>query len=199
MDLRIKDRLYWQKVWKRFNTGDREAFEEIYEEFVDVLFDYGTKITSDRDLLKDCIHDLFISLYKYRKNLVNPEYIEFYLIKSLRRNIVRQLKRERKLNPIVEKELVSFNLKFDLEDQIFRKDSVDNQLKSLSNIISELDNYKRELLYLKFHSGLNYREIGTLLNIKPDTAKKQIYRLLDDLREKYGNKLMELLYVCYRI
>lgn len=199
MDIRIKDRSYWQKVWTRFNAGDREAFEEIYRDFVDVLFDYGAKITNDRDLLKDCIHDLFISLYKYRKNLVNPEYIEFYLLKSLRRNIVRQLKRERNLNPIVEKELIRFNLKFDLEDQIFRKDSADNQLKSLGNILSELDDYKRELLYLKFHSGLNFREIGTILDIKPDTAKKQIYRLLDDLRMKYGEKLLELLYVCYRI
>lgn len=195
---RIKDRTYWQKVWLRFNAGDRDAFEEIYQEFVDVLYDFGLKISSNGELVQDAIHDLFINLYKYRKNLTTPEYLEYYLFKSLRRNIVRQLKKERQFSSINENESVEFKLKFDIEEQVFDQESNDIQLRSLQKLLADLDTNKRELLYLKFNSGLNYREIGDLLGIKPDTAKKQIYRLIDDLNKRFGKKLMELIYLFFQ-
>lgn len=195
---RIKDRTYWQKVWLRFNAGDRDAFEEIYQEFVDVLYDFGLKISSNGELVQDAIHDLFINLYKYRKNLTTPEYLEYYLFKSLRRNIVRQLKKERQFSSINENESVEFKLKFDIEEQVFDQESNDIQLRSLQKLLADLDTNKRELLYLRFNSGLNYREIGDLLGIKPDTAKKQIYRLIDDLNKRFGKKLMELIYLFFQ-
>jgi len=46
-----------------------------------------------------------------------------------------------------------------------------------------------------FSTGLNYVEIGHLLNRNPDTVKKQVYRTLDHLRGKYGTQLMELLMI----
>jgi hypothetical protein len=38
------DKEYWQLLWDKFKAGDKKAFETIYNEFVDVLFDYGAKI-----------------------------------------------------------------------------------------------------------------------------------------------------------
>ena len=193
MNTIIKDRGHWQGIWDQFINGNRAAFNEIYNEFVVVLFAYGLKVTNDRELVQDCIQELFINLYRYRENLIRPEYLEFYLFKSLRRIIIHELKKEKQISKVSEEDFLSFQLNFDLEDQLMEQESADRRSNSIKELLAGLDSKKRELLYLKFYSGLNYREIGALLGIKPDTAKKQVYRLLDDLRDRFGKKLMDLL------
>ncbi|MFW6371850.1 MAG: RNA polymerase sigma factor, partial [Bacteroidota bacterium] len=57
---------------------------------------------------------------------------------------------------------------------------------------------KRELLFLKFNSGLTYNEIGVLLDCKPDTVKKQVTRLLRYLQVKIKNQIVGLLIISHR-
>ncbi len=198
MKIGNENRNHWKMVWERFKTGDRQAFDEVYQEFADLLFAYGTKITSDRELLKDCIQDLFVDLYRYSDRMNTPEYLEFYLFKSLRRLIVKRLKKEKRLTSFPENELLPFDMKFSLEDELIQNESENARLKSLQQLLQTLDLQKRELLFLRFNSGLSYIEIGQLLGMKPDTVKKQVYRLLDYLRENFGTRLMELFVICFR-
>ena len=65
----LKDRFQWQEVWSRFRSGDQDAFSEIYQKFIDALFAYGCKMTRDRELVKDCIQDIFIDLHLLNPNL----------------------------------------------------------------------------------------------------------------------------------
>ncbi|MBW8324847.1 MAG: sigma-70 family RNA polymerase sigma factor [Prolixibacteraceae bacterium] len=188
----VKDRIQWVEVWMRFRSGDRNAFSEIYEEFSDNLFAYGSKITHDRELLKDCIQDVFYNLYQYNLKLDYPEYIEFYLFRSLRNEIIRKIYKSRKEALLPEDGMVLFDLKFQAEQNDFDKEYDELQLKTLLQILETLDAQKRELLFLKFNTGLNYSEIGHLLGINPDTAKKQIYRIIHSLRMRYGKKLLQL-------
>ncbi len=59
------EREYWQIIWDKFKSGDQKAFEIIYNEYVDVLYAYGSKMTSDKSLVEDSIQDLFIDIYTY--------------------------------------------------------------------------------------------------------------------------------------
>ena len=194
-DARNKD--YWQLVLLKFKTGDRDSFEEIYNEFADQLFAYGAKITTDRELLKDCIQDLFIDLYKYNPTIRNAELLEYYLYKSLKRLIIKKLKKDKRLEGFGY-EHSSFNLIFSAETDSFPEELINEQIELLQKALKTLDDKKRELLFLKFDSGLNYNEIGDLLDMKPDTVKKQVYRILQYLRGNFGPKILELLFMCYK-
>lgn len=198
MEGRLYDRIHWAEVWMRFRFGDREAFREIYEEFIDVLFDYGTKITDDRELIKDSIHDLFYDLHRYSPKLHHPEYLEFYLFRSLKNLLIRKIKKSNTESPLTEEGLSRFDLKYNAELDIFDKESNYLRSEALKQILQTLDSGKRELLFLKFSTGLNYVEIGHLLNMKPDTVKKQIYRILDQLRSKFSKRLIEMLLICIK-
>jgi RNA polymerase sigma factor (sigma-70 family) len=191
----IKDRDLWVEVWARFRKGDRDAFSEIYGEFVDILFAYGRKITSDRELVKDCIQDLFYDLYRYNPNLNHPEYLEFYLFKSLRNGIIHQIKKNKESSSLTDEKISVFDLKFYAEQDLFDEESDDLRIKALKQILQTLNAQKRELLFLKFSTGLNYVEIGHLLDMNPDTVKKQIYRTIESLRCKYGVQLLGLLMI----
>jgi len=185
----LADREYWIFIWEKFRTGNRRAFETIYNEYVNVLFSYGCRITDDRALLHDSIQDLFIDIYTYSHSLRNPESLEFYLFKTLRNIIYRKLKdKSRYTHP--EQMPEQFNIKFSLEDSVIH-DHEEN-LKLLQKELQSLDSKKRELLFLKFNSGLTYNEIGKLLTISPDAAKKQVYRILKFLRGKLDEKIIRL-------
>ena len=190
----IKERTHWLEVWIRFRSGDQAAFSEIYEEFIDSLFAYGSKITRDRELVKDCVQDIFVDLQRLQPNLRHPEYIEFYLFKSLKNAILHKAQENKRTNSLPIEEMVGFDLHFQIEqeqDPVSERD----RTEKLKSILQTLDPSKRELLFLKFSTGLNYVEIGQLLGANPDTVKKQVYRTLDHLRGKFGSQLMEMLMI----
>ena len=176
------DAEYWQLIWKKFKAGDSNAFKTIYNEFADALFSYGARYSSDRDLIKDAIQDLFVDVYTYGNNLRKPESLEFYLFKSLKRIIFRKLVEKNRYTSVQE-HTEKFELKFSVEEEL-ADDFRDEFVEKVTAEITHLDSKNRELLFLKFNSGLTYKEIGKLLDIKPNTAKKQVYRLLVQLRKK---------------
>lgn len=194
----IRDRSQWLGVWKRFRSGDRYAFSEIYEEFADVLFAYGSKITNDRELLKDCIQDLFYNLYRYNIKLQNPENLEFYLFRSLKNDIIRKIRNNYQEASLTDAEMFQFELKFQAEQDTNDVESNELRVEALRKILQTIDPQKREILFLKFSTGLNYPEIGEIVGMNPDAVKKQVYRTLDSLREKFGDQLLALLMISIR-
>lgn len=187
-----KDRNQWIEVWKRFRLGDRFAFSEIYEEFADVLFAYGIKITSDRELVKDCIQDLFYNIYRYNIKLQQPEYLEFYLFRSLKNDLIRKIKNKNQQSSLTDENVVLFDLKFLAEQGNQEPETDELRIEALRKILQTISPQKREMLFLKFSTGLNYAEIGEIVGMKADAVKKQVYRTLDDLRDRFGEKLLSL-------
>ena len=61
--------------WSQFLAGDNEAYCWIYKVYIQMLFRYGHNFTSDTELIKDCIQDVFTGLYKNRERLIVPNNI----------------------------------------------------------------------------------------------------------------------------
>ena len=184
----FKDKSYWISTWVRFNSGDRLAFEEIYTEFIDSLFAFGSKMTQDKELIKDSIQDLFIDLYRYKINLRLPESFEYYLFKSLKRVIQKKLKKKSRTRDFENQDFFAFELTFDLEEDYIQKETEKSKLLVLQEILNELSQNNRELLFYKFNSNLTYKEIGKLIGVNPDAVKKKIYRIINNLRKAYNLK-----------
>jgi len=192
-DRGYKNKLDWLQIWVDFKSGDQKAFETIYSTFVDRLFAYGSKITDDHDLVKDAIQDLFIGLYNYSIDLKRPQSLEFYLVKSLNRIIISNLKQSKRIGQIQDNEQHVFNLKFDFEEDFLQKETIALREESAKQILRSLDPQKRELLFLKFHTALSNKEIAKILKLNEETVKKQLYRILSQLRKQYGSNLTLLL------
>jgi RNA polymerase sigma factor (sigma-70 family) len=192
---RTDEKEYWELIWEKFRTGDRRAFETIYNEFVDALFAYGLKMTPHRALVEDAIQDTFLDIYNYGSRLRKPDSLEFYLYKTLKRIIIRKLKeKHRFMHP--DDFILQFDLTFPLEEA--ELEDLEEHTGLLKSELKNLDSKKRELLFLKFNSGLTYTEIGELLHCKSDTVKKQVHRILKLLRGKLGEDFLELFVVFFR-
>ena len=77
-----------------FCAGNDHAFAQLYDLYVQMLFNYGTKITQDQELLKDCIHDVFMKVYNKRgdKNTINN--LGSYLLISLKNRLFDEFRRQ---------------------------------------------------------------------------------------------------------
>ena len=178
-------------LWKDFMLGNNDAYKVIYNSYVQPLFRYGCHFTHDRDLVKDCIQDVFIDLQNYRKGLAPTDNIRLYLFKSLKYKIVNTLIRVKRFSGNNQEE-PSFLYTVSFEDEIVANET-ENQLRErLRRAFSKLSHRQKEALYLKFVSELSYAEIGKMLHVNYQSARNLIFRSLEKLRESHRNILVVL-------
>jgi RNA polymerase sigma factor (sigma-70 family) len=173
-----------QLIWESFKAGNKEAFAQLYNQYVQVLFRYGTKLCPFDDLVKDAIQEVFLDLYqKRKKNTTNPQNLKYYLILALKRNLIKKLQRKRKA---VDDE-IDFDLKFEPEysiESIMIEEEEEKELKyKINEALRQLPARQKEALYLRFNESLDYPEVAQLLEISVESARKQVYRALKTLRE----------------
>ena len=93
--LQHPDHEYDRFLWSTFRNGDKEAFANLYHRYFKILIESSLRISHDKDMIKDCIHDLFVELWKNKLNLGIPRSVKAYLYISIQRKIIRQVKRTR--------------------------------------------------------------------------------------------------------
>ena len=84
------------QLWIDFQAGSEMAYETIYREHVAMLYSFGLKLTNDKELIKDCIQDLFVELWKSKHRLAPVKSIKSYLFKSIRRKVIAESVKKRK-------------------------------------------------------------------------------------------------------
>lgn len=174
-----------ERIWEGVKKGDQNAIGELYTLFIDSLFAYGASLTKDREYVKDCIHDLFLDLYKYRKGLSNTDNVKFYLIKSLRRKITRK----NNYKDIPFSKLFSDSHTVDRngfirshEEDLIHNEILVEKKKKLNDALQTLTKRQRRGLFLKFTQKRTYKEISEALGVSIGSARTAVYRALKSFR-----------------
>lgn len=170
--------------WEAMIKGDQNAFGKLYESYFKLLYNYGRKICSDSSRVEDCIHDLFVDLWRYRASLSSTTSVRFYLYRSLRRKIVRDKDEVLKLYDdasFIEEviHLSSQSPEFD----IIQTESRDHKTAQLRKLLNDLSPRQYEALVLHFYDEFSYEEIAAILNINEQSARNLVQRGLLQLRD----------------
>ena len=176
------DSILWQKV----KAGDTLAFNHLYSQYVNPLFSFGLMYSNDKELIKDSIHDLFLELYKYRKNLADNDNIKRYIFKSFKRKIYQNQQKKQKIkwddtgeiSQTIDSKLAT-TIIFNEEDELTSK---------LLQAIEELPERQRKALILKFQIELPYQEVAEILGISVESTRTLIYRAIKSLRKSLSPK-----------
>jgi len=178
-------------MWKQFLSGDNAAYSWLYNEFVQLLFRYGSRFTSDSELIMDCIQDLFTALYKNRKRLgPPPANIKVYLFVSLKNNLIRALTKQSKYQP-VEQEMYSFLLESTVEEQYIDSESERNRQVLIEKILQALPPRQKEIIYYRYIQELDFDEICTLMQLNYQSAQNLIQRTIKKIRELFSPDEMD--------
>jgi len=176
-------------LWNDFIKGNDEAFRIIYNNYVRMLFSYGCHFTHDQALVKDCIHDVFIDLSKYRSGLSPTNNIKLYLFKSLKRTLIRSLEKVKAFGIIDDPEKLPFYYTISHEDEIAENENQQQRYQQLNKAMSTLSPRQKEAIYLKFVSELSYDELGKVMQVNYQSARNLVYRGLENLRDCYPKSL----------
>jgi RNA polymerase sigma factor (sigma-70 family) len=155
-------------LWREFQNGNKAAYSFIYEQYSDNLYNYGMQLVKNSDLVEDAIQDIFINLWRCRKNLTRVKSIKFYLLTCLRREIIKKIKKENRFisdyNPSDQK---SFQFTFNrcIEDDMIEEEASLEKQEKLHRILLSLSKRQREIIYLKFYEDLSYSQIAEHLRL----------------------------------
>ena len=173
--------------WIRFINGSSIAFKELYDLYIDELFSYGISIHGNKDLVMDCIHDLFIDLFD-NPRIAQDVNVKYYLLASLKRRIIKRKQETRQvgsLQELPESENISEELQV-IENPESDIIQIENQLQ-LERIINffydQLPPRQREVLNLRFYKGFSYDDISNMMGVSVSTCRTLCYRGLKLLRE----------------
>ncbi|WP_218778890.1 RNA polymerase sigma factor [Sphingobacterium sp. JB170] len=173
--------------WHNFIAGDNNAYRELYNENIDKLYSYGSKFSKDTDLVKDCIHDLFVDLNNYRAKLHKDVNVTAYLYLSLRRKIFSCIKKKGTSIEVHNLEQSIFAVEWNAEINMVYSEEWKLLLSRLNEELKILSSRQQEVLFLKFHSELTYEEVAEIMRISVATCRTLVYRAIKQLRVKMEN------------
>lgn len=181
-------------IWADFLKGDETALSFIYCQYANSLYNYGRQFAG-AELAQDCIQDLFYDLIRMRKKLSQTHSVKAYLYSSLRRRIMRALKRQ--VKEIEQSRLESetkFRIAFVPDNATPADPYAQSQLQTLKNACDQLTPRQREAILLYFFEKLSYKEVAVIMDIgKISSARILIYRAIDSLRKLLQGKKEEFI------
>ncbi len=170
--------------WNNFRRGDESAYASLYQSYVHILYQYCSQFTIDKPLIKDCIHDLFVELWKNRSTIGDTTSVRFYLMASIKRKLVRHLNTQQKntSNEEIPVEYWQINTASH-ESLIISEEECESTNRHLSSALSKLPRRQREAIYLKFYMNMNNHEIADLMKINIQSVYNLVFGALTNMKK----------------
>ncbi len=168
-------------LWASFRGGSEEAYQRIYDTHFDVLYNYGRQFCLSPALVKDCIQDVFVTLWMSRGNLGPTDAIKYYLFKALKRRIVKCLKKEQRRVEL-RAQIPPFENVLSAEQHIISSQEDEEQKNRVRRAVNQLSDRQREAVFLLYYEDLSYTQIAELLSVQPKTARNLVGKALQALR-----------------
>ncbi len=188
-----------EKLWQNLQTGDERAFSALFERYYPQLLGYGNTLLPDPEIVKDCVQNVFMDVWRYRHSLADKVVVKTYLLSSLRKRIARQNERDhffRKTTPL---DSVEFSLDFSIEDQLIFDEETAAKVQQLNGLINALPARQKEALYLRYHQGLAVDQIAEILHINNQSVSNLLHRAILCLRKDWVGDLPLILVVCLQL
>ncbi len=172
-------------IWDKMLTGDRDALGKLMYSYFRPLANYGLRFTTDKEVIKDSIQELFIVVWERRSHLAVAVNVKSYLFSSFRRLLLRTLKKMHKTATLTldSSYLENFALIIGVDDKIIQTEHAIKLSKHFNILISRLPERQKEVVYLKFFESLSREEISHILEIAPQTVSNILQIALGKLRQ----------------
>jgi RNA polymerase sigma factor (sigma-70 family) len=176
----LEDALLWQET----RNGSAAAFNALIIKYTDLLFNYGVRFSQDRDLIKDCIQELFVEIWNKRAVITQPTSVKWYLSVALRNRIFREQTKWNKAETLEEDEY-DFLLEFSIESKLIAFAEDMELAQKIRQIIETLPPRQREILFLRYYQNLEYDQIADLMNISKQSVHNLLQKAYNSIRSEW--------------
>lgn len=170
-------------LWKKFKSGDSASLGQLAQIHYRALYNYGTKFSSDPDLIRDCLQEMYLELWERRAFLSETAFVKSYLFKALRHKIIKENVRLKRVTHVAEAEFNNEEATVPIESIIIEGEELNHQKSKIKHIISSLSKRQQEIVYLRFYQNLEYDDIAHIMGLGRQSIANLIYRALKEIKE----------------
>lgn len=172
-----------RKLVADFCTGNDQAYAQLYDLYVNMLFNYGMKMTQNHELLKDCIHDVFVKVYTKRgdKNAINN--FASYLLISLKNRLLDEFRRQ---TFTTEEAAESYEFRVateNVEQDYLLTEHEEMQSAQVARLMNHLTRRQRQAITLYYLEQRKYDEICQIMQMNYHSVRNLMHRGMLKLRE----------------
>jgi RNA polymerase sigma factor (sigma-70 family) len=160
-----------------------EHISHLYDTYVNCLFNFGCKFTSDREMLKDCIQDVFVKLYTKRDELGEIDNIKSYLLISLKNRIYDEFRRNVFISDTAVEEISAQPVTQNVEEKYLVKENMQIENNMIKHLFLQLSPRQREALTLYYIEERKYEDICVIMGMNYQSVRNLMHRSLLRLRE----------------
>lgn len=172
-------------LWKSFKKGNQQAFSQIFKSYYSDLYYYGIKLVGQEDVVKDELQEMFAEMWERRRNLGDINHVKAYLIKSFRRRLLKTTQRNRKDLVINAEFSEDASFEISVEELIIQGEKKAIDAEKLRKLLETLNKSQKEIIYLKFYSDLDYKEIAQITGLKYQSVRNSMHKALKVLRAAF--------------
>ncbi len=145
------------------------------------LYNYAIRFSPDEAVVKDCIQEVFISLWQRRESATAILSLRYYLLRAVKNKVLKALYyNDRKAGPEHFQADYSFFHEFSVERIIIEKQISEEKAEKLKRTLALLSKRQKEVIYLKFYQHLDHGQIAELMSI----SRQSVYNLLHEAIQK---------------
>ena len=171
-----------ETLWVLFRAGSEHAFEKIIQLHYKLLFNYGTRFCKEDELIKDTLQDLFVLLWENRSGINNTMSVKNYLLKSLRRKLVREVHKNGKFVHLNDLQFdAGFNMVLPVDHNVIIQEKLTELSFKVREVLDKLSPRQQEIIYLRFYMEANLDEIADIMELNTQS----VYNLLHESLKRF--------------
>ncbi|SHI89130.1 RNA polymerase sigma factor [Pseudozobellia thermophila] len=162
---------------EKSKSGDRNAQYQLYELYVDAMYNIGMRFLRVKEEAEDIVQDSFVDAFKNLDGFKYESTFGAWLKRIVINKCINHLKTKRlNLTTIADHE---YHLTEEVKEEAYEPADIRKVRKG----IEELPPGYREILNLYLIEGYDHIEIGGILGISASTSKSQYHRAKKKLVE----------------
>jgi RNA polymerase sigma factor (sigma-70 family) len=169
-------------LWMLLREGDFQAFEQLYIRHFHDLYTYSYKLTKEKQVSLDCLQELFVQIWDKKERLQTVQSVRFYLMKWLKRDIIRFLNDKNYQYLLYLGDDQSHTQDISIEFKPEEEEFVRYRAKQIRTAIDQLTKREREVVYLRFMMGMSYEEICEILSLNYQVVLNYQHRAFKSLK-----------------
>ena len=166
---------------RRILNNEEEALALLMRKYYTDLYNYAARFTRDDAMIKDCIQEVFISLWHRRQSAAGILSPKFYFLRAIKNKVLKSLdSTRRRIGNQTLPDDYDFFHEFSIEKIIIAKQVSEENAARLQAILALLSKREKEVIYLKYYQHLDNAQIADLMNI----GRQAVYNLLHEAIRK---------------
>ena len=164
-----------------YRQGDQNAFMSLYDMYAEMLLNYGLCITSDKELVKDCVQDVFIKLISKSQDLQVTK-VTSYLLISLRNRLLDEFRRKNYMTETAVEDIRISTTVEDVENSYILDESSLNNVRKVQILMDELTPRQRQVFTLYYIEQRKYEDICDIMQMNYHSVRNLVHRGMLKLR-----------------